>query len=147
MKFSDYFFAPAGRILGILFGSLLGGICAIFLWWPYALLIGAVTALLTAIILPLVAFVQELPYIRVKETLQQPFLLDRRVRFTVRNGSVGGYFILTAESIVLLSMEQGEHRMELFRADVKSIELDENFTMSIFLNNTKFIDTVTYYVE
>ena len=143
MKFSDYFFAPAGRMIGILIGTLIGGVCAIFLWWPYALLIGAAAALLVAVILPFIAYREELPYTRVKETLRKPFLLDRRVRFTVRNGTVGGYFILTEESIVLLSLEQGNHRMELSRSDVKSIQLGEDYSIRIFLNNTKYIRVIS----
>lgn len=139
MKFSDYFFAPGVRTISTIAGVLLGALTAIFAGWRYGVLVGAVTAILLSVIIPVFLYREEAPYTRLKETLAKPFLFDRRVRFTVRNGSMGGYFILTQNSMVFLSLEDGNHRLELAREDVKSVILDENSGISIFLNNTQFI--------
>ena len=139
MKFSDYFFAPGVRVISTVIGVILGALTAIFAGWQYGVLVGAVAAVLLSVIIPVFLYREEVPYTRIKETLAKPFLFDRRVRFTVRDGSVGGYFILTQNSMVFLSLEGGNHRLELAREDVKSIIFDEKSGISIFLNNTQFI--------
>ncbi len=145
MKFSNYFFSPVVRILALIGGALTGGAVAVygiftgrFTPWVWGVLFGAGAALLLSFILPLRFWIGDAPYRRVKETLPQPFLLEHPVRFTVPGGSVNGYLILTQQSIVLLSFERGEQRMELAREDIQSIVLEEN-EIRINLNNTKFV--------
>lgn len=139
MKFSDYFFAPGVRPLSIVLGVLLGSTVGLFAGWQIGILSGASAAVLLSLVIPLAVYREDAPYAKLKKTLQQPFLFDERVRFTVRDGSVSGYFILTEHSMVFLSTDRGVHRMELAREDVKSVILGEDFSLSIFLNNTQFI--------
>lgn len=147
MKFSDYFFAPGKRLLSVIFG----GICGLLVWgfagWQYAVLVGATVALLTSFILPVRVYLAEKPYAQAKSTLPTPFIFDQRVRFTVSGGAVGGYMVLTDNLIVLLSMERGEHRLELKKSDVKSIVLGENMTISVYLSNTEFINVISEVAE
>ena len=145
MKFSDYFFSPVVRILSLIGGILVGGAVAVygiftgqFIGWIWGTLIGAAVALALSLIVPFRFWLAEAPYRRVKETLPQPFLLENPVRFTVPGGTVNGYLILTKQSIVLLSFERGEQRMELSREDIQSILPEEN-GIKIYLNNTKFV--------
>lgn len=145
MKFSDYFFSPVVRLLSFLGGTLTGGVVAAygiftrhFTPWVWGVLIGAGTALLLSFLVPFRFWVGDAPYRRVKATLPQPFLLEHPVRFTVPGGAVNGYLILTKQSIVLLSFERGEQRMELAREDIRSILLEEN-GIKIILSNTKFV--------
>lgn len=139
MKFSDYFFAPGVRPLSVFMGMLAGGLTALFAGWQYGVLVGAGAAVLLSVLIPVTVYRADIPYTRLKQTLEQPFLFDERVRFTVPNGSVGGYFILTQKTMVFLSLERGNHRLELMREDVKSVMLGEDSSLSIFLNNTQFI--------
>ena len=140
MKFSDYFFAPGVRPLSVITGVIIGGLTAILAGWKLGVFVGAIVVLLTALTLPVIACVQDLPYQRIKKTIKPPFLLDERVLFTVQNRSVGGYFILTDSSMILLSMERGnQHRMELARNDVKAVKLEDGDAISIFVSNTKFV--------
>ena len=146
MKFSDYFLTPGVRTIAVLFGLLAGGTAKLFAAWQYALLVGACAALAFSLIVPLLLWRAEAPYRRIKATIKQPFLIDERVRFTVRGGSVGGYFILTGDSIVLLSVERGDQRMELSRDDIKSL-VPEETSIRIFLNNTQYVSVITAAVE
>ena len=149
MKFSDYFHAPVVRILALIGGFFVGGSVAAygmltgaFTGWAWGMLIGAGAALLLSVIIPLRFWSADAPYRRVKETLPQPFLLELPVRFTVPGGAINGYLILTKQSLVLLSFERGEQRMELAREDINSIVLEED-GIRIFLNNTKFVHFAT----
>lgn len=139
MKFSDYFFARGVRVVSTVFGIFVGAIVWVFGDWRYGVLVGAVVTLVTSLTLPVALYREDRPYIRIKETLKQPFLLDERVRFTLRQGTVGGFFVLTDESMILLSLENGDHRLELSRNDVCSVVLSENMTISIYLNNKQYI--------
>ncbi len=145
MKFSDYFFSPVVRILSLVGGILAGGAVAVygmltrqFTGWIWGVLIGAGTALLLSLIVPLRFWASEAPYRHVKETLPKPFLLERPVRFSIPGGAVNGYLILTKQSLVLVSFERGEQRMELARDDIQSIVLEED-GIRIFLNTTKYV--------
>ena len=80
---------------------------------------------------------------RIKETLGTSFLLDERVRFTVQGGTVGGFFLLTDDRMIFLSLERGEHRLELTRGEVCSIIPEEHMTVRIYLNNTQFIRIIS----
>lgn len=144
LKLSDYFLLPGVRTLSILFGIIAGFAVWLFTIWQYAVLTGAGVALVASVALPISLYREDLPYARIKETIKQPFLFDERVRFTVRGGAtVGGFFVLTEKSMVFLSMEKGNHRLELNREDVKSVVWDhEHAALSIFLNNTQFIRVV-----
>lgn len=143
MKFSDYFHAPGLRLLAFLFGVFAGLPVFILMGWKFGVLVCAVVTLLASVILPIRLYRAELPYNRVKSTIAEKFLFDLRVRFTVRNGTVSGHFLLTQRSMIFLSFERGEHRLELSRDDVKSVELGENMTISIFLNDKQFVRVIS----
>lgn len=145
LRFSDYFGAPGGRILSVLFGLITGGITGFLLGWQIGVLAGASVTLLISIILPILLYRADIPYARIKETIKSKFLFDERVRFTLRGGkSVGGFFILTEKTMIFLSLENGNHRLELSREEVKSVVLEENeCSLKIFLNNTQFIQVVS----
>lgn len=147
MKYSDYYFAPGVRIRAILFGVLSGAIVWFLFGWQFGVLAGAVGALLHSFLLPLVLYREDLPYIRLKDTLPKPFLIDTRVRFTVKDGTVGGFFVLTEKSMIFLSLERGNHRLELSRQDVRSVKCNEDFTISIFLNDKQFVRVMSATTE
>ena len=144
MKFSDYFFEPGVKFTAAVFGILTG----IIVWCfsgnlQYALLVGALLALITSITDPIKHYLSDRPYEKIKKTMQQPFLIDRRVRFTVRGGTVGGFFLLTEEKLVFLSLERGTHRLELAREDVKRIALDHETVLSVFMTDQKFVRVIS----
>ena len=145
MKFSDYYFSPGARVLSVIGGILIGGSVALFglfsglyRGWIWGVIIGAGIALVLSLLLPFRLWLAETPYRRIRETIAQPLLLERSVRYTVPDGAMNGYFLLTQNRMILLSFERGEQRMELAREDIKSIVLEEN-SIRIFLNNTKFV--------
>ena len=72
--------------------------------------------------------------------MEQPFIIDERVRFTIQNGSIGGYFLLTEKSLILLSLEKGKHRLELERSQIEKIVVgEEQISLRIYINKTQFI--------
>lgn len=143
MKFSDYFLSHGVRVVSTVFGIFVGAIVWVFGGWQYGVLVGAIVTLVTSVFLPVTLYLEDRPYIRIKESFKQPFLLDERVRFTLRQGTVGGFFVLTDERMILLSLEKGDHRLELSRGDVVSVVKSENMTISIFLNNKQYIRLIS----
>lgn len=143
MKFSDYYLSPGARALSITAGVISGVLVCLFTGWKIATLVGAGITVLVSVILPLILYLQDRPYEKIKSTLAQPFLIDERVRFTVEGGSVGGFLILTDSQMILLSLERGDHRLELSRNEVQSIVLGENLTINIYLSNTRFIRVIS----
>lgn len=143
MKFSDYYLAPASRLVAATLGILSGVVGGIFWGWQYGVLFGAGVAILASVIVPLHVYLAEKPYLRIKETLKGPFLIDRRVRFSIKGGSVGGYFILTHESMIFLSMEHGEHRLEFSHDDVQYVVLGSDMSIRVYLNDKQFVRIVT----
>ena len=139
MKYSDYYFSPNTRTLSTIIGVLFGAPSAIFMGWEKALIVGAAVAILASFILPFMVYRADLPYAKIKATLQKPFLFDERVRFTVAGGSVTGFFILTEESMIFLSLDRGDHRLELSRKEVERVLLADRTSLSIFLGEKKFI--------
>ncbi len=143
MKFLDYFLSHGVRVLSTIFGIIVGAVVLVFGGWQYGVLAGAVVTLLTSLILPVVLYMEDRPYNKIKETLKKPFLIDERVRFTMRQGTVGGYFVLTEETMIFLSLEKGEHRLELSREDVQSVSQNENMSINIFLDNKQYIRMIS----
>ncbi|MBR2019109.1 MAG: hypothetical protein IKA05_01765 [Clostridia bacterium] len=139
MKFSEYFHMRGVRTVSAALGLLIGSTFALLSDWRYGVLAGAVVALVASFVLPFRMYLSDRPYAKLKKTIAAPFLLDERVRFTVKDGTVGGFFLLTAKSMIFLSLERGNHRLELSREDVKSVVLGENMTISIFLNEKQYI--------
>ena len=139
MKLSEFFTSRGIRSFAIRTGIFAGIGAWIFADWRYGILLGAIVALLTSIVLPFIFYFKFLPYTKLKRQLPQPFLFDEPVRFTVKKGTIGGFFILTEKSIFFLSRECADQTLELTRDKVKSISLGKNFTIDIFLNNTQFI--------
>lgn len=147
MKLSQLFTSRGIRSFALRTGIFLGIAAWIFADWRYGVLVGAIVTLLTAVALPFVYYFKFLPYSRIKNRLPHPFLFDEPVRFTVKKGTVGGFFILTEKSMVFLSRECAEEALELTRDKVKSISLGKNFTIDIFLSNTQFIRIFSGAVE
>ncbi len=115
--------------------------------WRIGLLVGAIVTLLVSVVLPLVFYVKFLPYARMKKDLQQPFLFDEPVRFTVKHGTVGGFFILTEKSMIFLSLECATHTLELTRDKVKHVSARNEMALDIYLNNTQFVRVFSAFRE
>ncbi|MBQ9806194.1 MAG: hypothetical protein IJW49_06800 [Clostridia bacterium] len=147
MKFSDYYLAPASRTVSILLGLLGGTTAGLFTGWQYGVLFGCAVAILASVIVPWRIYRAEKPYLLIKETLKGPFLIDKRVRFSVKGGSVGGYFILTHESMIFLSMEEGEHRLEFSHNDVSHVLLGNDMSLRVYLNDKQFVRIVSDMIE
>ena len=143
MKFTDYLFAPGVRPISIGLGLMVGMGTAMLTDLTMGLFVGAIAVLVLSILIPLIVFLQEIPYNRQKKALPKPFLFDERVRFSVAGGAVSGYFILTEDRMIFLSMEKGDHRMELTRGDVKRICSEERFYLNIYLNEKNFVRVQT----
>ncbi len=141
LRFSDYFSTPGVRILSVFFGLIAGLLVGLFTGWQIGVLTGACVTLVASILLPVLLYRADLPYLKIKRTIEEKFVFDERVRFAVRGGrSVGGFFILTEKSIILLSMERGTHRLDLKREEIRSISMEEDrYSMKIFLNEKQFI--------
>lgn len=142
MKFSEFFNAPAIRAAAIRLGVIVGAIMAFFtdLDWRYAVIIGAGTALLASVLLPLAMYIKLLPYKRFKESLGRPVLMDAPVRFLAKRGMVGGFFLLTESNLVLLSEEKEKPALELSQNDVETIALgDDVGVVDIYLDQKQFI--------
>ena len=147
MKFSDYYLAPASRTVAAILGILTGFATGLFLGWQYGALIGCGTAILASVIVPWRVYLEERPYFRIKETIQGPFLIDKRVRFSIKGGSVGGYFILTQESMIFLSLDKGEHRLEFSRKDVSYVAIGNDMTIRVYLNEKQFVRIVSDMID
>lgn len=144
MKFLDYYLSHGARVIATFIGVLAGIAVGFFSGvWQYGVIAGCITAILASFFVPLSLYRQDLPYLKIKETMKQPFLIDERVRFTVQGGTVGGYFILTESSIVFLSLERGDHRLELSREDVLSVVCNQNMTLNILLNNKQYVRVIS----
>ena len=143
MKYADYFHMRGVRSFSAFFGLLIGSTVSLFSNWMYGVLAGAVVAFFTSFLLPLRLYLADRPYEKLKKTIGESFLIDERVRFTIRNGIVGGFFLLTAQTMIFLSLEHGNHRLELSRKDVKSIVLGEDMTIRVFLNDTQFVRLIS----
>ena len=143
MKFSDYYLSAGARITSLFFGGIAAITVSVLLGWQIGVLSGCVVALLASVLLSWMLYRKDLPYAKVKQTLKQPILLDERVHFTVRGGTVGGFFVLTENSMIFLSMEKGEHRLELSRADVKSVVAGEDMTVCVHLDDRRFIRLIS----
>ncbi len=145
LRFSDYFSTPGVRILSVFFGLIAGLAVGLFTGWQIGVLTGACVTLVASLILPVMLYRADLPYLRIKRTIKDKFLFDERVRFAVRNGrSMGGFFILTERSIILLSLERGNHRLDLARGEIRSVVMEEDrYSMKIFLNDKQFILVVS----
>ena len=91
----------------------------------------------------IILYFEERPYNKAKEDIKQPLLIDERVRFTVKEGTVGGYFLLTNEHLILLSLDKGEHRLELTRDSITSVILGDPITLNIFLGQKQYIRVIS----
>lgn len=139
MKFSDCFFSPAKRRVAVLLGIIAFVLFLLFFTPQIALLAGAVTTLVSSVILPVITYAELRPYDKIRKTIQQPFLTEQRVRFTVKGGTVGGFMILTEGSVYFLSMEKGKHVLELTRKDITALCLDEDYSIRFFINNNQYV--------
>ena len=143
VKFSNYYLASGSRILSLALGLVLGGIAGLFTDIRFAILIGAGVAIVASFLLPLRLYLSDKPYDKLKAELAGPFLFDERVRFTVKNGSVNGFFVLTENQMAFLSLDHGEHCVKLEKKEVRSVRIDEEGLLNIFLNDTQYIRVVS----
>ena len=140
MKLSEYFRLPHVRIIATVIGILCAVPLLLFFDWRYAVLVGAGVTLLTSLVMPILLYREDRGYQKIKKTMEQPFIIDERVRFTIQNGSIGGYFLLTEKSLILLSLEKGKHRLELERSQIEKIVVgEEQISLRIYINKTQFI--------
>ena len=139
MKFSEFFTAPFIRSFALRIGVFIGLVTTLFTGWKIGVLVGAVSVLLISLILPVFFYFAFLPYMQMKQKYKRPFLFDEPVRFTVKKGSVGGFFIITEKTLVFLSRECTSQVLELSRDEVKSVILGKDLTVNIYLSNTRFI--------
>ena len=140
MKLFDYFRLPHLRILSVVFGIFCAGPLLLFFDWRYAVLIGASVTLLASLIMPLLLYREDRGYQLIKKDIQKPFFIDERVRFTIAQGSIGGYLVLTDSNLILLSTEKGKHRLVLTRAQISKIVVgEEQVSLRIYISNTQFI--------
>ena len=139
MKFGEFFTAPFIRSFAIRVGIFVGLVVTLFSEWKVGVLAGAVAVLLLALLLPVVFYIAFLPYVRMKAQFKRPFLFDEPVRFTVKKGSVGGFFIITEKTMIFLSRECTAQTLELSRDEVKSVSMGKDLTVNIYLSNTQFI--------
>ena len=143
MKFTEFLCAPFIRSLAIRIGIFVGLGTAFAANWQYGILVGAIAVLLISLALPILFYFKFLPYKKMKQKIGGTFLLDVPVRFTVKKGTVGGFFILTERSMVFLSRECTTTSLELSHDDVKRVSMGQNMTINIYLNNTQFIRVFT----
>lgn len=139
MNFSHAFTNPSTRSFSIRIGILVGLITSLFAGWKYGVLVGAVATLAISLILPVLFYLAFLPYKRMKKNIPGEFLFDEPVRFTVKKGTVGGFLVITERTVVLLSGEVDEKRMELSRDQVRLISAGDGFTVNIYLNEKQYI--------
>lgn len=147
MKFSNYFHIRGIHTLAGMIGAFLGvAVMAVgtftrlYVGWIWGLLIGAGTALLLSVVFPLMLWFSDAPYRRAIAQIGEPVVYRHPVRFAIRSGGLNGYLVLTEKSIILLSFDGGNHRMELSRDDVQSVKHSApKGTVSLFLSATKFI--------
>ena len=143
VKFSNYYLSSGSRILSLAIGLLLGGIAGLFLGIRYGLLIGAGVAIVASFLLPLWLYLADKPYEKLKAELGGPFLFDERVRFTVKSGSMSGFFVLTENQMAFLSLDHGKHCVKLSKNEVRSVTLDDEGLLNIFLNETQYIRVIS----
>lgn len=140
MKFSDYFFSTGTRVSAVTVGIASGGLIGLLTRWEYGVLCGVAAAVLTTVLMPLAAYLQNLPFERIKSKLPGPFHFDEQVMFRSPKGVFGGYFLLNDSSLILLTREKrGRICMELKRQDVRSVCMDPDGWMRIFLSDTQYI--------
>jgi hypothetical protein len=125
MKFFDYFRLPHVRILSVVFGVISAAPLLLFFDWRYAVLVGASITLLTSLVMPILLYREDRGYQLIKKEIKKPFFIDERVRFTIEQGSIGGYLVLTDSNLILLSTEKGKHRLELTKAQISKIVVGE----------------------
>ena len=66
------------------------------------------------------------------------------MRFIVKQGTIGGFFVLTSKSMIFLSRESANATLELSHGDVESVCLGEDEgTIDIILNQKQFIRVIS----
>ena len=140
MNFSTFFTSPGLRKISVFIGILVGAAVSLMGDWRVGVLVGAIVVLVASLLLPIIFYVIFLPYARLKKDLPKPFLFDEPVQFTVKSGHVSGFFILTEKSMILLSRECQNPKMELTRESVlKTVMGKDPMTLDIYLNEKQFV--------
>ncbi len=140
MNFSVFFRSTGLRILSVLAGAITGGAVCLFADWRIGVLAGAVMTLVLSLVLPLVFYLHFFPYVRLKRDIKQRLLFDIPVRFTAGEDTVGGFFLLTEKSVILLSLERQESKIELTRDKIARVcRGKDDLILDIHLNNNQFV--------
>lgn len=145
--FLECFLNPGIRKISILFGTVFGIATALVgilfhmsAGWALGLVTGAVSALLLSVTLTLMLWREETRYDRIISAIPGQVLDVYEVLLAVRGGRQAGRIVLTADSIILLSLSRGNHRMELTRRDVRTIGTQgDGRNILIFLDETRYI--------
>lgn len=140
MKLLDYFCSTGNRITAATVGLLTGVGIGMLSRWEYGIICGAGIAILVSIVYPLAVYLKELPLERLRSGLTGPFHFDEQVLFRSPRGAFSGYFLLNDSSLFLLTRERRHGIcMELKRENVRSVRMDDETTLRIFLNETQYI--------
>ena len=140
MRFADLYLLPGVRVVATLIGAVSGFAVGLLTRWEYGLIFGALAAVLTTLILPTVLYLQTVPFARMRAQITDPLRYDERAIFRSPRGSFGGWLLLTDHALHLLVRERGgRSSMKLSREDVRSIRLDEESMLRIFLNETQYV--------
>ena len=140
MKFWDYFFLPGVRGTATFAGLLTGLSVGMFTRWEFGVIGGVGVAVLVTLVMPLVMYLQNLPFEKMKRGLEGPFRFDEQVLFRSPRGSFGGYMLLSETALVILTREKKARIcMQLTPADVRSVHIDNTTTLRIFLSETQYI--------
>lgn len=140
MKFWDYFFLPGVRGTATFAGLLAGLSVGMFTRWEFGVIGGVGVAVLVTLIMPLVMYLQDLPFEKMKQGLEGSFRFDEQVLFRSQRGSFGGYMLLSETALVILTREKKARIcMQLTPADVRSVHIDNTTTLRIFLSETQYI--------
>lgn len=147
-RFLDCFQNPGVRKLATVGGVLVGVLAALLGWlsgryigWAVGLVAGAGTALAISMTLTGILWREEARYIRIFRSIPQTILAEYDILLGTRDGKRPGRMVLTADSIILLSLSKGNNdRMELSREDVREVRRqDADRNLLLMLDETKFI--------
>ena len=143
IRFSNYYLSSGSRILSLAIVLFAGGISSLLVGLKMGILLGAGVTILFSFVLPLWLYLVDKPYDKLKAELSEPFLFDERVRFTVKDGSMKGFFVLTKNHMVFLSLDRGKHCVKLRRDEVRSVILDAEGLLNVFLSETQYIRVIS----
>lgn len=147
MSFASYFRMRGMHTLAVMIGgfvgsavALLGELTGMYRGWIWGLLIGAGVILFLSVVFPLMLWASDAPYRRIVKAVGKPTVYEHPVRFAIQGGEMNGYVALMKDTMILLSVEHGNPRLDLKRDDIQMIRLSEDRNaLDLFLSATKLI--------